>query len=218
MSGVERVDPKYLNLLNVRYFVALTSKIKSYRPEVDKLLEAGWQVVFTDNSVEVLENPNVLPRAFFVKNHITVSENIELATILSSPDFDPTTTALVEKPLPKVSLAVGEISEVEYRPNQVDISVKTLADSFLVISDTYDSDWQATLNGQPTLIYQVDGALRGVPLPPGDHQLHLSYLPRSLKSGLLISLGGLIVLLLVPCYRLILLTLSYTKHKIWLIR
>jgi uncharacterized membrane protein YfhO len=60
----------------------------------------------------------------------------------------------------------------------------------LVLSEIYASGWQATVDGQAVKILPTNHALRGVPLPAGEHTVELRYEPISLRVGLIVSLAA----------------------------
>jgi hypothetical protein len=62
--------------------------------------------------------------------------------------------------------------------------------SLVVLGDTYFPGWTARVDGQPTRIYEVYGALRGVVVPGGRHRIVFEYFPRSVQIGMLLSLTG----------------------------
>ena len=64
-------------------------------------------------------------------------------------------------------------------------------------------DWTATLDNTPVPVQEVDGALRGVVVPAGSHQLVFQYAPRSVQIGWILSLTGVVLafLLLVMDWR-----------------
>jgi uncharacterized membrane protein YfhO len=64
------------------------------------------------------------------------------------------------------------------------------------LTDAYDDDWRATVDGQPTTVYPTDYLLRGVAVPPGDHLVEFVYDPLAYRVGSIVSLtvlGGIIV-------------------------
>jgi uncharacterized membrane protein YfhO len=54
----------------------------------------------------------------------------------------------------------------------------------LVVSENYDSDWKAYVDGKRVPVQPVDFAFRGIPLAAGAHTVELRYEPRSLDIGL----------------------------------
>jgi len=57
----------------------------------------------------------------------------------------------------------------------------------LVLRDSYDPSWTATVDGLPAEIARVNGLYRAVALPAGRHAIRFSYRPRELAAGLIIS-------------------------------
>jgi uncharacterized membrane protein YfhO len=51
----------------------------------------------------------------------------------------------------------------------------------------YESGWRAFVDGREVPILPTDHALRGVPLPVGEHTVTLRYDPLSLRVGIGIS-------------------------------
>jgi hypothetical protein len=72
--------------------------------------------------------------------------------------------------------------------------------SFVAVNQTWDSNWQVTLDGEPARLLRTDLALSGVVVPPGTHRLEFEYHDAWVSAGILISLvasaGALLALLL----------------------
>jgi hypothetical protein len=60
-------------------------------------------------------------------------------------------------------------------------------DGVLVLRDTFDPSWSATVDGRPGEIVRANGLHRAVALPPGRHVIRFSYRPRDFIAGLSIS-------------------------------
>ena len=66
---------------------------------------------------------------------------------------------------------------------------------WLVTTQPWYPGWSARVDGQITPVEVVDGALTGVRLSPGPHQVTLSYRPALLEVGLIVSaVAGLLLL------------------------
>lgn len=63
------------------------------------------------------------------------------------------------------------------------MDVKTGKAGLMVLSEIYYPGWRARVNGKPAAIYQVDGALRGIPVPQGSSRIELEYAPVSFYVG-----------------------------------
>jgi hypothetical protein len=66
---------------------------------------------------------------------------------------------------------------------------------WLVTTQPWYPGWSARVDDAPAAVEAVDGALVGLPLPPGSHTVTLSYRPAWLEAGGAISLVSMLVLL-----------------------
>lgn len=64
----------------------------------------------------------------------------------------------------------------------------------LVLRDTFDPSWSATVDGLPAEIVRANGLYRTVALPPGHHVIRFSYRPRDFIVGL--SFSGIVLVIL----------------------
>lgn len=87
----------------------------------------------------------------------------------------------------------AEVVRAELGPGQR--RVRTIGGGgLLVFSDLVAEGWVATIDGETVEHAPVNGALVGVPVPPGEHEVLLAYAPWSLRLGGLLSLLGVVVL------------------------
>ncbi len=61
----------------------------------------------------------------------------------------------------------------------------------LVVAETWDAGWSATLNGKPVALEQLLGILQGVAVGPGPGRVELRYHPDGFAAGATLSLLGL---------------------------
>ena len=75
------------------------------------------------------------------------------------------------------------------RQDRLDVDVHAAKRGLVVLSEPSYSGWKATVHGARAEILKVDGALRGIVVPPGDSQIVLRYAPTAfLHCG--VSGGG----------------------------
>ena len=74
-----------------------------------------------------------------------------------------------------------------YEPDRVTIATQAAAPGLLVVSEVYESGWRAYVDGDEVEILPTHHALRGVPIPSGEHTVEMQYDPLSLRLGLWIS-------------------------------
>jgi len=167
------------DLLNARYLVRPASAT-----------EPG--AIYQDPAWKVYENPASLPRAWVVHNVVATDY-----TGNQLFQFDPIRTALVDKVSTlKVDPAVGDAPETvsfsRFEANRLELSVHAQSRGLLILSETFYPGWHARVRGTSEAIYQVDGDLRGVPVPAGDSQVILTYKPMSVYGGGTLSLLALL--------------------------
>ena len=145
----------------------------------------------------VYVNQQAMPRTWLVSDVVTLTPEQVLSTIRSSklPDgriYQPQTTALVEDStatLQVTSLQGTNRAEIlKLTDSQIKIQTQSAAPTFLVLSDVFYPGWQATIDGQPTKIYQTNYVQRGVQVPAGEHVVEYRFEPMSFKIGAAITI------------------------------
>ncbi|MBC8160517.1 MAG: YfhO family protein [Roseiflexaceae bacterium] len=180
-----------LDLMNVQYIF--------FNPNSEnERLYPGLELVERTDEGSVYRNPSALPRAFLVHQAEQLANDEELLRRLTAPGFQPGQTALMTAAPP--TLAPPTQAEplpimTRYTALRVEIQVRASSPALLVLSDTYDSSWQATLDGIPTPVYTVNSVLRGVAIPAGEHRVVFRYRPLPFYIGAALSICGIVVLL-----------------------
>jgi hypothetical protein len=148
----------------------------------------------------VYRNVNALPRAYLV-GAVEVVEPAAAIDRLLAADFDARSTVLLEEPLPAdVEVAAGAAGAVEWLERGVDrytLRVAPDRPALLVVLDNWFPAWRAKVNGELTPIYRANHTFRAIAVPPGEHTVTFEYAPVALRTGALISLLVLALLLAV---------------------
>lgn len=180
-------DRRFLDALNVKYYLTINPKEK-----------IGWKKVFSDKSVDVLENPNVLPRAYFAQKIFVAKDKDDLIRQISSSGFDPRLQAVITtKPAnnlgydPKSSITI-----TKYTSQELTLSVKTAIPSFIIISNSYDPGWLVSVNGQDSNVFKTNASLIGIEVGAGESSIRLYYFPKEFLIGSLISLLSILIIFL----------------------
>jgi hypothetical protein len=190
-------DSPLLGLLNVRYIV-VPVQVPPGRPDLLHLSQR-YRTVYADPHVRVLEVDDALPRSWIVHD----VRKVKRGTILSSlrkGDVDPRQTALLSTTPPETGQPSDPTQDratiVSYQPERIELTTSSGAAGLLVLSEIDHPDWHAYVDGKHVRLYQTDRALRGVPIPAGDHTVELRYDQLSLRLGLLASAATALVVAL----------------------
>ena len=112
---------------------------------------------------------------------------------MNAPDFEPARVALVEETL-DIPASLPDSADVftavveSYGPRRIAVRVNTQRKRLLVLSEVYyPAGWTATIDGDPTHIHRVNYLLRGVTVPPGEHEVLFAFEPASHRIGIWIS-------------------------------
>ncbi len=87
--------------------------------------------------------------------------------------------------------AKGQAHIVSYGPNRIVAEYDADRDCFLYLSDTYYPGWRAYVDGRETPIYRANLAFRAIEVPEGRHRVVFTYVPYSFYTGLLLTLTGI---------------------------
>lgn len=182
------VTSPLLDLLNVRYLL-IPAEIPADRQDLQALYRA-LPTVYSDSDVKVLENPAALPRAWIVHEAQQVGPG-EALPLLSSGSVDPWRTALLDIPPPPLEPAVNpeaeDVTILSSEPERLRFGTYASAPGLLMVSEVYDPNWRAYIDGEPADILPADYMFRSVPLPAGHHIVELRYEPPMLQTGLIIT-------------------------------
>lgn len=167
-------------------------------PPLDQFYNKLTPVFKGFDGTSVYRNETALPRAWFVDSVRKVAPADSILPLLRSESFDPRRLAYVESNLTgiqapdsaRVTQTVAEMHKLAYE-------VYTDKPAFLVLSEIYyPAGWKASLDGKEIPIHAANYILRGLQIPAGAHKLELAFAPESYKTGVGLSLIGLLASLL----------------------
>ncbi len=166
-----------------------------------------------DPALNVYLNRKALPRALVVHRAIAAPDHEAALAALGDPDFDPAAVVVVEggEALDTRPSSPASVRFDSFQPNEMRLWVDTPADAYLVLSEVWYPGWRATVDGASAPVLRANYAFRALRLVPGQHQVYLTFAPRSWAVGLAIS--GLAALALVGwgAWRLIRIFHSHSK-------
>lgn len=184
------------DILNVRYLVYAKDQYEQDKPK----LGGKFVPVFTspNGGTIILENRNVLPKAWLTPVAVPVNSAQEALGTLQDPAFNPRLMALVESP-PPITMAgpnaplagsAGEVRVLRYEGDRIDLEAAVAMNSMMVLGEKYYKGWRATVDGKETEIYPVNHVLRGIYLTPGNHKVEFVFDPMPFKVGKYLTLAS----------------------------
>jgi hypothetical protein len=181
---IQEPSPADVRLLGVRYLIV---------SEGSPLLPRGisGRIVAHDHGYELFDLGIAEPRVSVVGSWRTVDDGRLALDAVSNDDFDPAAEAVVEgrPPIVPEGDAVSPTTATyrELEPEDVRVSVSSSTSSIVVIRNAWDRGWSATVDGAPAAVYRTDYFLQGVAVPPGEHEIRLTYTEPTIGAGLLAS-------------------------------
>ena len=153
-----------------------------------------------DKEIKIYENIYAFPRLFFVKDYKFCKSREEAYKILGTFTLEDFKQKVILESLPTNSAAKQErvtntehvscIELISYNPNRIDLSVSTNQRGFIVLSDSYNTDWKATVDKKQTDVLRANYIMRAIPIDAGIHRIEFTFEPELLISGFLITITG----------------------------
>lgn len=149
--------------------------------------------------LRILRVPRPLPRTYVVGG-VRIADEAPSLHVIEDPSFDPTREIILPEgtPVPAPPTPAGTSRIVEWKPDRVRIEADLVSPGYVVLVDTYDPSWRATVDGVPADILRANVAFRAVRLPPGRHLVEMICRPASVRLGL--SISGLTALALLVVF------------------
>jgi len=180
-GGKQTINWSVLNMLNTRYIIA-----------PGQIEHPALTILATDNNQNriLYSNQDALPRVYFVENVKYLDNEREVLRFMNSDKFKPAQMALTSE---KIEQKTGydttaRATITEYTPNRVALRARCKSKAFMILADAYfPIGWQATIDKQPTHIFQVNHMLRGIEVTPGEHEIVFKFRPKSYQRARIIS-------------------------------
>ncbi len=198
---ISKGNRSVLNMLNTKYYI--TKK------------EQG-------RGTKTLKNPNALGNGWFVKDISWKETPAEVLEALDDKDLSKTAiinekwkdkiTAQANSPFP----SNGKIELTHYEPNRLTYKTELKENGskgLAVFSEIYykggqTHDWKVFVDGKPADHFRVNYVLRGMLLPPGEHEVEFVFQPNCYYTGGKISLASSILI-----YLLVISGIIYERRK-----
>ncbi|MAQ31519.1 MAG: hypothetical protein CMD26_02125 [Flavobacteriales bacterium] len=171
-----------LNMLNTKYIIASDQNQNPFVQINDQALGNVWfidSIRWVKNSNEEILSLNEINPKHTVSVHAKYASDINQVTYSSN----------------------GEIKLLNYSPNRLVYSSSNPEISFAVFSEIfYPKGWKAYIDGKYVEHFSVNYILRGVILPPGDHEIIFEFKPKSFYVAAKISLFASLLLIVTALF------------------
>jgi hypothetical protein len=155
-------------------------------------LPAEWTPLLSTVGGTLVERPTALPRIRWASTSLVLADREARLSALSA-GVDASTVVLDESSNAREGGAGRVVAIDETDSDDRRISVSADGDGYLVVADSFDPWWTATVDGHETPVLRADHAMMAVAVPPGEHVVRFTYsLPR---GPIVVSLASIIALL-----------------------
>ncbi len=158
--------------------------------------------VILDGDYPPLVNEQAFGAAWWVDSVVEASTPDEEIALIGQVDLrHQAVIGTADLPSVTAPSGAGDVIELtSYAPNELHYRYTASSERLAVFSEIYYPDgWHATVDGQPVNLVRADWTLRAALLPAGEHEVVMTFLPSSYRTGALVSAIasiGLLVLLL----------------------
>lgn len=190
-------EPVRWQLLGVKYVVTWRQALAG-PPDSEAVAEAA-SAPGAPNAAGITKvyRLDIAPRRAFLVRDVRLAAGDEALALLNESGFNAYSTAAAnttvrvssEQAAGSADDAVEVLRDV---PGELALRVRSAVGGVLVVSEAYFPGWQASIGGELAPVLLVDGALQGVAVDAGEHEVRLQYRPRVLLLGAIISLVGLV--------------------------
>ena len=136
----------------------------------------------------VFEVPEPLGRTYAVGG-ARIADTAGALRLIDDPAFDPRREVILPEgvPVPPPSDFGATSRIVSWKPDHVTIDADLTRAGFVVLVDTFDPSWRATLDGTPAEILRANVTFRAVRAPAGRHRIEMTCRPPLLALGAVLS-------------------------------
>ncbi len=168
-----------LNALNARYFILPLQGGHTVPVQNPYALGNAWmidKITYVDNANQEMDGISDIDL-----RHEAVADR-QFSSVLGEASAQTGTS--------KVTLTAYEANELTYEVNST-------SGGIVVFSEVYYPGWTATVDGESVEVGRVDYILRAISVKPGEHEVVLTFKPKSVKVTESIAYATYVILLLV---------------------
>ena len=176
-----------LNMLNTKYFILPLQDGKTVPVENPYAYGNAWfvnDVKFVDNANQELD---ALGKLDLRHEAVADAKYRELLKPVAEAESD----------------SASIVTMTAYEPNRLTYDVTSAKGGVVVFSEVFYPGWTATVDGEPVSLGRVNYVLRAITVQPGQHQVELSFFPKTIEvteTVAYVSLGLLLLLVIVAVF------------------
>ena len=180
-------NPEVLRMLNVGY-VLTTQQIDN--PALKPVAAGKLKLVSGETPVAVYELAGAMPRARFAPWASAAQSDGEAIEALMAGRCADGGVFVTGAPWQGTKrFSTGVVLSMQRSAESVAMKVRDDGEALLVVSEVYYPErWKLTVDGRPQPTLKVDGVIRGVILPPGEHDIRFVYDRSRFETGRTVSL------------------------------
>ncbi len=205
LSFARAGDPQILDLFAVNYLIVPASSAPESLPGFRRTLTNV--ATSSGTTATLFEREQPIPYARFIPSAAVPASASQIASTVVDPQFAIDRVVLLESapgivpgaiptPLPPPSNVAVKFAE--WRPGDMRVQLGSPAPhaGYLLVSENWDAEWRANVDGKEAPVMRGDGTLIAVSLPAGAREVALRYEGRAYARGRLITIVSLLVVAL----------------------
>lgn len=179
-----QIKSEIINLLGVKYI--LTDK---------EINDPQFDFIYQKGRTKLYENKNAYPKAFLINEYSLANNDLDTVNQMLTSDLKK--KAIFEEDpefVNQIDAAnAGRASLIKNEGDKLIVKVDTSSPAILMINNSFDKGWKATVDKKMAKIYRADYDLLAVTVPAGNHEVKIYYFPDLFKYGVLISLVSIVI-------------------------
>ena len=195
-------DPQILDLFAVNYLIVPTASAPDSLPGFRSTLKNV--ATSSGTPATLFERDQPIAYARLVPAAATPASRQQIPATVVAPEFAIDRVVLLDSapgigpgtvpnPLPAPSNVV--VTFDAWRPGEMRLRLGSGAPAagYLLVSENWDSEWRARVDGKAANVLRGDGSLITVPVPAGARSVELRYEGRSYARGRIVSVISLLI-------------------------
>ena len=183
-----------------RYEDVISGYLSTGDRNIANALNVKYLIGQQGEQLGVQRNPDAFGNAWFVSNIEQVPDNDAEFRALGTTDLRQTAIVHQEYADAVAGLSPtgeGTIELTSYSPVELQFRADAPSEQLAVFSEVwYDEGWQVTVDGEPAELLRVNYFLRGLRVPPGQHEIVMTFSSASYATGYTVSMVCSILIIL----------------------